>query len=166
MDLFIQGWDGVGTSLSNAGAAGKITHDILKGLFDFIGQFGTGLGEIMVWATTPIGQDSALKAQQDANFKSAIGGLAAANAYTRIVNGATNPKFASGGLVRATPGGIPATVGEGGSDEAIIPLDDARATARIAAALGGGGDTFNIYEVTDPTGTALAIQRRQKMRAA
>lgn len=37
------------------------------------------------------------------------------------VNGA---RLAEGGIVRATPGGIPAIIGEGGRDEAVIPLDE------------------------------------------
>ena len=32
--------------------------------------------------------------------------------------------LAEGGIVKATPGGIQATIGEGGRDEAVIPLDD------------------------------------------
>lgn len=31
--------------------------------------------------------------------------------------------LAEGGIVRATPGGVPAIIGEGGYDEAVIPLD-------------------------------------------
>lgn len=33
--------------------------------------------------------------------------------------------LAEGGIVRATPGGVPAIIGEGGRDEAVIPLDKA-----------------------------------------
>ncbi len=33
------------------------------------------------------------------------------------------PKLADGGIVKATPGGILANIGEGGKDEAVIPLD-------------------------------------------
>lgn len=47
-------------------------------------------------------------------------------------------QLAEGGIVRATPGGIQATIGEGGRDEAVIPLDDDGASDRL-----GGGNTFN-----------------------
>lgn len=33
------------------------------------------------------------------------------------------PRMAEGGIVKATPGGILANIGEGGKDEAVIPLD-------------------------------------------
>jgi hypothetical protein len=46
--------------------------------------------------------------------------------------------LAEGGIVRATPGGVPAIIGEGGRDEAVIPLDSPDAAGR----LGGGGNTF------------------------
>ncbi len=46
--------------------------------------------------------------------------------------------LAEGGIVRATPGGTPAIIGEGGRDEAVIPLDSPDAVGR----LGGGGNTF------------------------
>jgi hypothetical protein len=45
-------------------------------------------------------------------------------------------QLAEGGIVRATPGGIQATIGEGGRDEAVIPLDSDEARGR----LGGGGN--------------------------
>jgi len=37
---------------------------------------------------------------------------------------AAGVKLAEGGIVKATPGGVPAIVGEGGRDEAVIPLDE------------------------------------------
>lgn len=47
--------------------------------------------------------------------------------------------LATGGIVPATPGGQPFIIGEGGKDEAVIPLDDDRATSR----LGGTTVVFN-----------------------
>jgi hypothetical protein len=44
-------------------------------------------------------------------------------------------KMAAGGIVRSRPGGIPAVLGEGGQDEAVIPL-----SRRRLAALGMGGE--------------------------
>ena len=51
------------------------------------------------------------------------------------------PRLAQGGIVQATPGGTPVIVGEGGKDEAVIPLDK---LAGIIKNAGGGGRTYNI----------------------
>jgi hypothetical protein len=40
--------------------------------------------------------------------------------------------------VRARPGGIQATIGEGGNDEAVIPLNDPRTASRLSGIMGGG----------------------------
>lgn len=59
-------------------------------------------------------------------------------------------ELANGGLVKAVTGGVPAVIGEGGSDEAVLPLDNARAMRRIGGAIadesGGltGGATINV----------------------
>ena len=47
------------------------------------------------------------------------------------------PKLADGGIIKATPGGMLALIGEGGQDEAVIPLD------RLGD-MGGGGTVYNI----------------------
>lgn len=52
-------------------------------------------------------------------------------------------KLAEGGIVRARPGGVQATIGEGGQDEMVIPLDRASEFG-----VGGGSGlsvSFNIY---------------------
>jgi hypothetical protein len=49
-------------------------------------------------------------------------------------------QLAEGGIVRAQPGGIQATIGEGGQDEAVIPLDRAGEFG-----LGGGGGNTIIF---------------------
>jgi hypothetical protein len=48
-------------------------------------------------------------------------------------------KLADGGIVRATPGGVNAVIGEGGQDEAVIPLGSDQAQSR----LGGQQVTIN-----------------------
>jgi len=48
--------------------------------------------------------------------------------------------LAEGGIVQASAGGTPALIGEGGSDEAVIPLDDEEALQKIG---GLGGVTIN-----------------------
>ncbi|MDD6152797.1 MAG: hypothetical protein PUC11_02485 [Elusimicrobia bacterium] len=44
-------------------------------------------------------------------------------------------ELANGGLVKAVTGGVPAVIGEGGSDEAVLPLDNSRAMRRIGGAI-------------------------------
>lgn len=61
--------------------------------------------------------------------------------------------FAAGGIVPARPGGWLATVGEGGQDEAIIPLD------RLGGM--GGGDTF-VFHI----GTLIGDDNRAMQKLA
>lgn len=49
-------------------------------------------------------------------------------------------QLAEGGIVRATPGGVQATIGEAGQDEAVIPLDDE--DEGLDSRVGGGGNTY------------------------
>ncbi|MDD6173318.1 MAG: hypothetical protein PUB86_03415 [Elusimicrobia bacterium] len=44
-------------------------------------------------------------------------------------------QLADGGLVKAVTGGVPALIGEGGSDEAVLPLDNNRAMRGIGGLL-------------------------------
>lgn len=44
-------------------------------------------------------------------------------------------QLADGGLVKAVTGGVPALIGEGGSDEAVLPLDNQRSMSRIGQAI-------------------------------
>ena len=48
-------------------------------------------------------------------------------------------KLAQGGLVKAVSGGVNTIIGEGGSDEAVLPLDNTRAMQRIGSAIGDAG---------------------------
>jgi hypothetical protein len=57
------------------------------------------------------------------------------------ISNVNSAQMAEGGIVTARPGGMLATIGEGGSDEAVIPLYDDRARER----LGGGGITIHVY---------------------
>lgn len=69
-------------------------------------------------------------------------------------------QLAEGGIVKARPGGIQATIGEGGRDEAVIPLDKA---GNLIGGFGGGvqitvyggllGDEASAYQF------ALAVDR-------
>jgi hypothetical protein len=51
-------------------------------------------------------------------------------------------KLAEGGIVKASHGGTAAIIGEGGKDEAVIPLDDDEAKERLG---GGGSIVINVY---------------------
>lgn len=69
------------------------------------------------------------------NFAAAgLVGVAMADQAARIAG----VQLAEGGIVKARPGGIQATIGEGGRDEAVIPLEDGRIPG------GGSGITINI----------------------
>jgi hypothetical protein len=58
--------------------------------------------------------------------------------------------LADGGIVKASPGGTLALIGEGGQDEAVIPLD------RMGSM--GGGDV-NIYvQGADPNAVVDALR--------
>ena len=68
----------------------------------------------------------------------ALGAAAAAAAIAYGLNNVaqiSGIKLAEGGLVKAVTGGVPAVVGEGGSDEAVLPLDNAKAMQRIGGAI-------------------------------
>lgn len=60
--------------------------------------------------------------------------------YTPGGGGGGNRAMAAGGIVRASFGGIPAVVGEGLYDEAVVPLSP----RNLAAMSGGGGGGINV----------------------
>jgi hypothetical protein len=63
------------------------------------------------------------------------------------------PFLADGGIVKARPGGTLAVIGEGGQDEAVVPLRNGRA----ALPTGGGGITINVSGALDPVAVARQI---------
>jgi hypothetical protein len=83
------------------------------------------------------------------------------------------PELAAGGVVRATPGGIAAIIGEGGRNERVEPLDkdglSVRDRAIIAQLSGSGGATINVYpsagmnerELADLVSRRLAFELRR-----
>lgn len=76
----------------------------------------------------------------------AAGAIAAYAAAGAVRASSTN--FADGGIVRATPGGIQATVAEAGVDEAIIPLDRFdRMLADMGATGGNSGMTHLVVNL-------------------
>lgn len=63
------------------------------------------------------------------------------------------PYLAKGGIVRARKGGTLALIGEGGHDEAVVPLSGPHARGM------GGGVTIIIQGAVDPVGTARQIEK-------
>jgi len=61
------------------------------------------------------------------------------------------PGLANGGIVKASPGGTLALIGEGGKDEAVIPLDR-------AGGMGGNNITINV-QGGDPQAVVDALRR-------
>jgi phage-related protein len=78
-----------------------------------------------------------------------FGGAAELSFNITPINPIQLPRLAQGGLVRATPGGVAAIIGEGGRSERIEPLDkdglSQRDRAIIAQLAGSGGATINVY---------------------
>lgn len=71
----------------------------------------------------------------------ATGLSAAIIAYgAESISNINSAKMADGGIVKSRAGGMLATIGEGGRDEAVIPLEDGKIPG-----MGGGGVTLNVY---------------------
>lgn len=78
-------------------------------------------------------------------------------------------KMAEGGLVKAVTGGVPAVVGEGGSDEAVLPLDNANAMRRIGGAIAeesGVGGVVLTQNITIQAGESLIPDITNALRNA
>jgi hypothetical protein len=79
------------------------------------------------------------------NFALMAGVVAAGMANVARISGV---KLARGGVVQASDGGTQATIGEGGSAEAVIPLEDGRSRKMLRDAMAGAGSgitlNFNI----------------------
>jgi len=97
-----------------------------------------------------------LRRLKDAAIAAALGAVGYHDDSRPSPGGSETPTgMASGGVVKATPGGILARLGEGGQDEAVIPL------GRGAGSL--GSTTINNYSITlsgvitDPVATGQAV---------
>ena len=71
--------------------------------------------------------------------------------YPRLPTNIEIPKLANGGIVRATNGGSLALIGEGGRDEAVVPLGRGSSAFPM-------GMTININGALDPVAVARQIQ--------
>lgn len=103
----------------------------------------------------------------------ALGAAAAAAAIVAGLNNVaqiSNIKLAEGGLVKAVTGGIPAVIGEGGSDEAVLPLDDTKAMRRIGGAIaeegGAVGGVVLTQNITIQAGESLIPDITNALRNA
>lgn len=79
-------------------------------------------------------------------------------------------KMAEGGLVKAVTGGVPAVIGEGRSDEAVLPLDDSQAMRRIGGAIaeesGAVGGVVLTQNITIQAGESLIPDITNALRNA
>ena len=102
--------------------------------------------------------------------------LAVAAAAAAIAAGLNNVaqisgvQLAEGGLVKAVTGGVPAVIGEGGSDEAVLPLDDSQAMRRIGGAIaeesGAVGGVVLTQNITIQAGESLIPDITNALRNA
>lgn len=75
------------------------------------------------------------------------------------------PQLADGGIVKARKGGVLAVIGEGGRDEAVIPLPKGK---RLDQAMGGTTININVSGALDPEAVARQIEtilKRSRLRA-
>ena len=79
--------------------------------------------------------------------------------HTPAINFPNIPYLAAGGIVPATPGGRLAMLGEGGSAEAVIPLDGKHSM---------GNSTINVYvqSQSDPNAIAAEVAWAMKTMVA
>lgn len=103
----------------------------------------------------------------------ALGAAAAAAAIAYGLNNVaqiSGIKLAEGGLVKAVTGGIPAVIGEGGSDEAVLPLDNSKAMQRIGGAIaeesGAVGGVMLTQNITIQAGESLIPDITNALRNA
>lgn len=102
--------------------------------------------------------------------------LAVAAAAAAIAAGLNNVaqisgvQLAEGGLVKAVTGGVPAVIGEGGSDEAVLPLDNSKAMQRIGGAIaeesGAVGGVMLTQNITIQAGESLIPDITNALRNA
>lgn len=80
---------------------------------------------------------------------------------TGIARGGGRVALAEGGVVSARAGGVPATIGEGRYDEAVIPLSPS-VLSQLGAAMGGGGASTLV--VVDADGALVGRMRVEASR--
>lgn len=160
------------------------TQDKKKTFADITNMLRTGSKEQMAVQKAQGMAQAAISTYQAANSAYAalapipiIGpALGAAAAAAAIAYGLNNVaqisgiKLAEGGLVKAVTGGVPAVIGEGGSDEAVLPLDDSQAMRRIGGAIaeesGAVGGVVLTQNITIQAGESLIPDITNALRNA
>ena len=130
----------------------KIAFDFIGSLFKGYVNFWLGLFEGFINFIID-GMNGVIGHLNDVlnGLKTASGGTI--NLHVSTVPKLKLPKLANGGIVMPTPGGRQVTVGEGGSPEAIVPLNGHN----------GFGNTINIHvHSADPKAVVDAISRYVK----
>lgn len=121
-------------------AAAQKVKDWITGIFKKLGDIGSSIFKGAVNGVLSVAEDTV-------------------NGFIRLINGAVGlinkipgvnigtvgevsfARLAEGGIVKARPGGIMANIGEGGEDEAVIPLSK---LDQVIGGKGGGNVTVNV----------------------
>lgn len=121
------------------GATVGITNFLATGFNGFVGILNGFIGLLRPVVDTfnaLFGTNLSLPTIRGMGTISSIGAPAYGNSRTGVAGGGRRA-MADGGIVTARAGGIPATIGEGRYDEAVIPLSPA-VLAQLGEAIGGG----------------------------
>ena len=124
-DIFSGAWENVKNAFNTVGSFFRGIWDTIKNIF---GTIGTAIGDAVGGAFKTV-VNSIIGFAED-TINTFIKGI---NTVIDVINaipgvnlgkvGLLNiPRLAEGGVVTARPGGILANIGEGGEDEAVIPL--------------------------------------------
>lgn len=146
---FLGWWNGIWDGLRNGWEA------VWSGLGSFVSSIWQGIiGGIRGYINTLIGLINGIINGVNVLIGGAGSLIGVSVAIPNI------PKLAQGGIVSASAGGTLAVIGEGGRDEAVIPLPDDWQQNGF-----GGGSTFNVYpQVSD--GRLLVRQMADELRRA
>lgn len=129
-----------------------------------LAAIGKAAGITQIAIDTPIAISKALAAFPPP-FNFAAAGLVA-TAMAAQASRIAGVQLAEGGIVKARPGGIQATIGEGGRDEAVIPLENGRipgtGAGNITIVVNGGllGDQSSARELAVALDKELLKLRR------
>jgi hypothetical protein len=102
-----------------------------------LASIGKAAGIAQIAIATPVAISQAMASGIPYPLNMVAAGLVAAAMAAQAANLAGVP-LAEGGIVQARPGGIQATIGEGGQDEAVIPLDGNNALGSVTIIVNGG----------------------------
>ncbi|NCU40952.1 hypothetical protein EOL73_04330 [Candidatus Saccharibacteria bacterium] len=160
-DIFGAAWNGIVNIFSGVGRFFRGVWDTITGIFTNI---GTAIGNAI---------GGAFKSIINTILKFAVGFI---NGFIDAINGAIDiinnipgvkistvgrlpvPQLADGGIITARPGGMLATIGEAGEDEAVIPLSK----LDKLLANNGGSNTNNSNITINVSGTFATSKQEQR----